>query len=275
MATALDPTHLFHAQAEILSGELQHPLNQTIQPQAYVKLPKKGGYRSERAENYRLEGVISFKSAYTQVAGNRGLKDRGWVTLVTAAVEGLNILDFVTADRVVGQVSTHHPPEGHVPSVTFLGTRFENLKIGGHHVNPVLDLEICGPPPAGDKPYFEDAGFLGRVQKQRAAISGAKNLPDWARQKYDWNSSAAQKQGEVECSLVSSVVHPGMGTSFGNVFVVPDFGRIFLAELTLNRENNEPRSYAFHLTMIRTDLGCIAHGTTQGPACTVNGQTRP
>src|SRR6267378_6453339 len=211
MATALEPTHLFHAQAEILSGELQHPLNQTIQPQAYVKLPEEGGYRSERAENYRLEGVLSFKSAYTQVAGNRSLKgdgDKGWVTLVTSVVEGLNILDVVTADRVVGQASTHHPFKGHVPAITFLGTRFENLKINGHHVNPVLDLEICGPPPAGDRPYFEDAGFLGRVQKQRAAISGAKNLPDWARQKYDWISSATKARDGVECSLVSSVVHP-------------------------------------------------------------------
>jgi hypothetical protein len=276
MASTPDRTHTFHAQAEILSGSLQHPLSQTIQPQAYVKLPEEGGYRSERAENYRLEGVISFKSAYTQVAGNRGLKDGGWVTLVTAAVEGLNILDFVTADRVVGQASTHHPDKGHVPSITFLGTRFENLKIGGHHVNPILDLEICGPPPAGDRPYFEDPGFLGRVQKQRAAIGGAKNLPDWARQKYDWNSSAAKAQDGVECSLVSSVVHPGMGTTFGNVFVVPNFGKIFLAELTVNREDKkEPHSYAFHLTMIRTELGCIAHGTTSGPSCTVNGRTVP
>jgi hypothetical protein len=279
MATAVEPTHSFHAQAEILSGQLQHPLNQTIQPQAYVKLPEEGGYRSERAENYRLEGVLSFKSAYTQVAGNRSLKgdgDKGWVTLVTSVVEGLNILDVITADRVVGQASTHHPFKGHVPAITFLGTRFENLKINGHHVNPVLDLEICGPPPTGDKPYFEDPAFLGRVQKQRTAISGSKNLPDWARQKYDWSSSAAQKQGEVECSLVSSVVHPGMGTSFGNVFVVPDFGKIFLAELTLNRENkNEPHSYAFNLTMIRIELGCIAHGTTRSVNLSANGVTKP
>ena len=113
------------------------------------------------------------------------------------------------------------------------------------------------------------------MQKQRAAISGAKNLPDWARQKYDWNSSAAQKQGEVECSLVSSAVHPGMGTSFGNVFEVPNFGRIFLAELTVTRENEDPRSHAFHLTMIRTELGCIAHGTSTTINFSVNGKTVP
>lgn len=274
MASESEPTHLFHAEAQVLDGELQNPLKQTIQPQAYVKLPEEGGYRSERAENYRLEGVLSFKSAYTQVAGNRSIKDRGWVTLVTAVVESLNILDFVTADRVVGQVSTHHPPKGHVPSVTFLGTRFENLKIGGHHVNPILNLEICGPPPAGDKPYFEDLGFLGRVQKQREVITGADNVPDWARKKYDWNSSAAKK-GEVECSLVSSAVHPGLGTTFGHVFDVPDFGKIFLAELTVNRETDDPRSHAFHLTMIRTEMGCIAHGTGTSVNMTVNGKTVP
>jgi hypothetical protein len=60
------------------------------------------------------------------------------------------------------------------------------------------------------------------------------------------------------------------------VFVVPDFGKIFLAELTLNREDkNEPHSYAFHLTMIRTELGCIAHGTTRSVNLSANGVTKP
>ncbi len=116
MATQVERYHHFHAEADILSAELQRPLQQNIKPQAFVKLPEEGGYLSQRAENFRLEGVISFHSAYTQVAGNKSLKPgHGWTTLVTSVVEGLNVLDVVTADRVVAQISTDHPLTGYVP----------------------------------------------------------------------------------------------------------------------------------------------------------------
>src|SRR5260221_9555423 len=103
-------THTFHAEASVLEAQLRRPLQQEVLPQAYVKLPFHGGYLSERAENYRLEGVISFESAYTQVAGNPSPKPgHGWVTLATSAIEGLNILDVVTPDRLGAQISTEHP----------------------------------------------------------------------------------------------------------------------------------------------------------------------
>ena len=69
-----DRTHTFHAEATILSGDLKHPLKQQIKPQTNVKLSAEGGYLSEHAEPYRLEGVISFSKAYTQVSGHRDSK---------------------------------------------------------------------------------------------------------------------------------------------------------------------------------------------------------
>jgi hypothetical protein len=141
-------THDYHAEATILSGHLRLPLAEEIRPQALANLPKEGGYFSQRAEAYRLESVISFRSAYTQVAGNRSTKaGQGWTTLTTTAIEGLNVLDVVTADRIVGQTITEHPLEGYVPTVSFLGTRFENLRIAGHPVDLDLDLDILGAKP--------------------------------------------------------------------------------------------------------------------------------
>src|SRR4051812_5141274 len=82
---AIERKHTYHAEADVLSAKLERPLQAEVRPQAYVKLPEHGGYFSERAENFRLESVISFRSAYTQVAGNRSEKEgRGWVTLATA-----------------------------------------------------------------------------------------------------------------------------------------------------------------------------------------------
>src|SRR6185312_381499 len=115
-------THYYFAEANAVSATLQTPLQAAVRPQAYLKLPDNGGYFSERAEKFRFEGVISVDSAYTQTAGYVNDKpDGGWVTLVTAVVEQLNVLDVVTADRVVAQISVEHPLTGYVPSVTFLG----------------------------------------------------------------------------------------------------------------------------------------------------------
>jgi hypothetical protein len=230
-----------------------------------------------------LEGVISFHSAYTQVAGNKSLKPgHGWTTLVTSVVEGLNVLDVVTADRVVAQISTDHPLTGYVPSVTFLGTRFENLKIAGHHITPELGLGICEPKPPNDTPYIEDSAFLDRVAQQYAGINRSKNLPDLDGKKYDkglldlakikqQDEKAKKGQGErakVECSLVNSVGQALPGSAFGHVIVVPDFGKIFLAELEVDLDS-------FHLTMIRLDMGCVAHGTSSIVKGVVNGNTKP
>jgi hypothetical protein len=286
MAGGQPRKHHFHGEAEVLNAQLQLPLLQDVKSQAYVKLPDEGGYRSEQAHNYRLEGVLSFREAYTQVAGNRSVKDgRGWITLVTSVVIGLNVLDVVTADRVVAQMSTEHPLEGYVPTVTFLGTRFENLRIGGHEVDPTLNLGICGPKPANDGLYILDPSFLGRVSHQYAAINKAKGVPAVVQQRYNTAlldpvriqkaqaeaAAAANKQvvkPKIECSLVDSAASTASGTAFGHIIVVPGFGTVSLAELTVEDDS-------FHLTMINLDLGCLADGKAKMCNTIVNGKTVP
>jgi len=154
MSEATGRTHHYHAEASVLGGHLRLPLCQEIKPQAHVKLSSEGGYISQRAENYRLEAVISFRSAYTHVAGNRSSKPgEGWTTLTSSVIEGLNILDVITADRIVGQTITNHPLVGYVPSISFLGTRFENLRIAGNPVELDLNHDIFGPRADDDAPY--------------------------------------------------------------------------------------------------------------------------
>jgi len=283
MANGQPRTHHFTGVAEVLSAQLQLPLLQDVNPQAYVTLPDQGGYLSEQAQNYRLEGVLSFQTAYTQVAGSLGIKSgHGWTTVVTSVVTGLNVLDVVTADRVVAQVSTEHPLDGYVPSVTFLGTRFENLRIGGQDVNPVLNLGICGATPANDGLYILDPSFLGRVSQQYTQINSASGVPAALQQRYDaallnpvtiqaQMQAAANGQGDkpaIECSLVDGVASDVTGAAFGHVIVVPGFGTVSLAELAVDDDS-------FHLTMISLDLGCLADGKAKICDVIVNGHTVP
>lgn len=201
------------------------------------------------------------------VAGTRSSKvGYGWVTLATAVVTGLNIHDVVTSDLVFAQVSTEHPLEGYVPSVTFLGTRFENLRIAGRAIEPVFDLGVCGPKPEGDKHYLQDSEFMGRVSQQHKRISNLPGLPDSVRQDYH-ESAAVGQAGKVECSLVTGVEHTLPGTSFGHIVEVPGFGKVSLAKLTVDR--------AFHLNMVHVDAGSPGIQPLTVPHVGSNGSTQP
>jgi hypothetical protein len=282
MANGKKRVHYYHAEAGVLRAQLQRPLQQEIKPQAFVKLHDKPGYLSERAENYRLEGIISFKSAYTHVSGHESLKEhKRWVTLSTSVVEGLNIFEVVTADRIVGQISTEHPRDEEVPHVTFLGTRFENLKIAGHEVHTTLNLNICGPKPADDALYVEDQAFLNNASKHQERVSRANfsgdmhskyavNLPALADLREQWNvylkdESGAVKKPEaaVETSLVTELRVDGW-KSGGHVIEVPEFGRIFLAELRVDCNS-------FSLAMLRFEMGCVGNGNGTAGTNVVNG----
>jgi hypothetical protein len=273
--------HTYYAEANVLSADLKQPLEEEIKARAYVKLPKDGTYQFKKADPFRFEGIVSFQSGYTQVAGHPSSKIDGFTTLATSVLEGLNVLDVVTADRVVAQISTVHPiyDEGQVPSVTFLGTRFENLRIGGHKIEVARNLDILGPKPAGDKSYFDDDGVRSRVTAQYNSIATAKNLPEWASEAYPQGRAALNGGGELDCSVVDGITG-APGTSFGHVIDLPHFGKIFLGELKVEREMGNPNkgtldTYKFHLTMIRLDMGCLAKGSAKIVALDANGKGQP
>ena len=270
---ASDPVHFYHADAYVLKADLKQPVSSDIQPQALVELPVNGTYTFQRAEPFKLFGVLSYKSGYSQVAGHPSTKGHGFTTLATSVAEDLNVLDVVTADRVVGQISTEHPIDGEVPSVTFLGTRFVNLRIGGHKVELDQDVHILGPKPAKDKSYFDEPEVLARMSRQYTNIRKSKGLPDWAAEQFRWDKGAA-KNGTASCSLVNKV-SGAPGTSFGHVIDLPHFGKIFLGELTVTRQppktRDENETYHFQLKMIRLEMGCIATGSTTVVALDANG----
>jgi hypothetical protein len=281
MSDVKERTHTYNAEATVLSGHLQLPLAQKIEPQAHSKLAEAGGYFNQRSDGYRLESVVSFSSAYSHVSGNRSLKPgEGWHTMTTTVVEGLNVMEVLTADRVVGQIITEHPLEGYVPSISFLGTHFENLRINGQPVELDLNPDIFGSKPADDAPYTKDKGFLGRVSSQYERIRKHKDLPTELQERYNLFSSTLGASEAVECSLVNQANGGFPGKSFGHVIKVPGFGTITLAKLTVKHEEahektKAPMKTTFNLTMIDLKLGCVICGDIPIGGGTSNGGTHP
>jgi len=314
----LEESHIYHAEATIFSGHLEHPIKQTIEPYGRVVLEntRRETLITQSVGETDIEGLISFKRGHTRVVGTQvkhktdifGNDHAGWVTLSTAVLEGFNVVDIITADRVVAQVSTEHPMvEGHVPTVTFLGSRFENFRIGGVPVEVELDLGICGSKPKGDRPYIEDADFLDRVERQLEHAADTKGLPETLEKQYDAKIAyiddlkrrangdpklARNGYSKLQCSLIKSIGPipiPGVRT-FGNLIFIPNFGTVALAELEVgigpshgngfSHEQDDPSgkpsdSNYFTLNMFDLKLGCPVGGGGSGPGVSGNGGTRP
>jgi hypothetical protein len=289
MAEVTERKHFYFAEATALSGDLHLPLRQEIKPQAFAKLSEEGGYLAQREREYRLESVLTYGSAYTQVTGNRDVKaGHGWGTVVTSVVEKLNLLDVVTADRVVAQISSEHPLEGYTPSYTFLGTRFENLRIAGHEVKLDLDLDLFADKAENDAPYTKSPGFVSRVTQQHARIrahqKGLENPLTELLERYNLvpesfeNSSGDEES--VECSLVNKAEGTFPGCTYGHVIEVPNFGTIYLATVHLKHSDRQegtgiPKKSEVHLKMIDARMGCIAAGSVTAGSSRTNGVTRP
>ncbi|MGA2352459.1 MAG: hypothetical protein ABSF70_18640 [Terracidiphilus sp.] len=277
MSEVNERKHTFNAEAMVLSGKLELPVSQPIEPQTHSKLDPAGGYFTQRSDGYRLESIISYSAAYSHVAGVKSKKPgEGHTTLTTTVLEGLNVLEVVTADRVVGQTITDHPLEGYLPSISFLGTRFDNLRIAGFPVQLEFDYDIFGQRPIDDLPYASNPGVVSRVSRQYDRILQNKNLSTAVKSYYNQLSSTLGAPEKIECSLVNRVAGLFPGTVSGNVITIPGFGVITLAKLTVRHEDpigdtKVHKKTTFNLTMIDLKLGCAAEGNVPVGDGTSNG----
>ncbi len=294
-ASPVKPSHKYHAEAHVLSGHLQRPIEQKIERHAPVTLhDQRGGHLTRFTEDVSIEGLITFTKGQTRVSGARSLKHNGWITLSTSVLEGLNVFEIITADRLVSQVSTDHPYEnGHVPHVTFLGTQFTNFQVGGFPVTLTLNLGICGERrPASGRSYLQDPEFLGRVKEQTEVIAGDPELPKELKDQYDKklvyineliSTADSEYRGchkSITCSLVQSIGDipiPGVQI-FGHVLLIPEFGMVSLGEVEVGETEGEdpkkPNPY-FELTVVKMKLGCVGHGEASAGTTKANGQTKP
>ena len=127
------------------------------------------------------------------------------MTLSTSVVENLNILNVVTADRVVAQVSTEHPREGYIPTITFLGSQFVNLRLAGQLVEVELDWDILANYPGGRTPVTDHKDFCDCLTKRLALIRESASAPADLKKDYEKNSTPLDGGGVKRRSLAGEV----------------------------------------------------------------------
>jgi len=276
--------HYFHAYADAFGGRLEQPFEQVLPVLAPSSLPVVGGYASARQENFRIGELISIDRAYTQVSGSV-TRTGSFLTLVTAVIEGVNIDNVFFADRIAMQLSTDHPAEGYFPRVSFVGTEFRHLRLGGCELEPILNLDLCsdGNPwkyPTTSCLYNQRFRLYAQAQSKQLGELSA-NLPSPGGGFFDRfrelhsdeginSNPRIEERGNILCSVVEGIEVKGRcpGTTVGHVIEIPEFGKIFLGELIVDHGS-------FDLTMIRLDMGCPTAGSSSGGHGGANGTSMP
>jgi hypothetical protein len=238
------PTFHYHGEGHAFSGRLTRPIAQQIEVLAGASLPLSGGHGRAHAENFQIDQLVSVKKAYSHVSGTQG-EDKMHNSHTTVVLEGLNILEMVTADRVVARLTSEHDPkerEGHIIAV---GTKFENLLVAGCPVEVEFDHEL----------FLKNKTYAA-LSKNVAALKKSGRM-------------AEESNGVILCSLVKTlkIDCPGV-TVQGHVITVEHFGKIFVGEVLA-----EPGFK--RLSMMRLQLGSPHEGLLNTAEASINGEPWP
>jgi hypothetical protein len=239
--------HSFHyrACAHAFSANFTRPFQQNLEIQAPISLPTIGGHGHSSVENFRFREFVSFKRAYTHVSGSQA-EDGSYNTLVIASVEGLNILDVVTADRVVARIRSKHFKDAAEGEISLAGSKFENLKISCCPVKVDLDFDLFE-----QILTFEKAKTsIDKIRRISSAPRGGDHTPI---------ACTCIRELKVEC--------PGMKPE-RHGFHVDGFGNIFLGEVMIKHGEKT-------LTMIRLELGSAVAGSGTVVEASSNGSPYP
>jgi hypothetical protein len=253
-------TFHYHASAHALSGQFWRPFQRVIEVQAPSTLPSIGGVGNSRVDNFRLDNLVSFKAGYTHVMGSemeikdaQGRSRIAHTTQVTSTVEGLNILDVITADRIVGRLTSVHDAEdreaGGEARIILIGSRFENFRVAGceayvHLHRDLLTLDTF----LAIRKLPENHELWGLAGETVKAIDSEARI----------EKKPPEAHGALLCSLVKDVKFkcldegqdtcPGVKRHGRHRFHVRDFGNVFLGEVLFQHGQKT-------LTMLRVELG--------------------
>ena len=237
------PFH-FHAEAHAFSAGFIRPTVVPVAAQAPVSLPSIGGHAHSRVENFRQNGLVRFTLAESHVSGS-WQNNKIVTTHATTVIEGLNILDYILADRIVARLTSEHhvgEKEGHFIA---LGTVFEGLRIGGHEATVTLRHDLMV-----ESETFDDL-------KKRLA-------------KDEEPEKITVVNDEVAlCSLAENIDldFPGVSKR-GHIIHIKHFGEIAIAELFAAYGTRT-------LTMLRLNLGSPNSVTGTVGEATTDGQPMP
>jgi hypothetical protein len=281
--------HFYHASAYGLAGELIRPVRHTIPTQSATVLGVGGGRGSQRIENFRFDGLISFDAAYVEVGGSFDPCHNRHTTFAHSVIENLNIADVVKADKVVARMAVYSPKvdnPGGENSFDITGSHFENLRVAGHKLDVKLathrfnvlhtyaELEDAYKKKSADdilcRSKLSQQPNLRALEGDYHALAGLADLAD------EWKKRSKNRVGGKEmywCSAANNLENEAVlkGTEltvFGCFICIPKFGIVRLAEVVVYKNLRL-------LNMVRVQMCSSGEGSIGGGGTGGNGGPVP
>jgi hypothetical protein len=267
---------MYQASAYSVAAEFERPKKHSLSPQASVLLAGHGGHGSNRASAYSVDGLISFKNAYSEVGGSFDDCHDMHTTHAWSVIEGLNVADMLTADRIVSRMAVYHSAANNSEaSYDITGSYFENLRIAGHPVDVKLathvfhDHDTYSKVAKSHRDGKTDEWLVGSKLNQLKdnqleeledtyhALSGMSGLvKEWKKPK------RPQDRGSYWFSPANHLDwNKQVGSSeiqgFGSIICIPKFGVVRLAEMVVHHHSRT-------LTMFRVQMCSSGHGGAGG-----------
>lgn len=271
--------HMYNASAYSVSAEFERPKKHSMAPQASVVLAGHGGHGSSRASAYNVDGLISFKNAYSEVGGSFDDCHGLHTTHAWSVVEGLNVADMLTADRVVARMAVYHSSHGSEATYDITGSYFENLRIAGYPIEVKLATHVFHDHDTYSKvakahharktDEWLVGGKLTKLKsnelteledKYHALIGMSEVVKEWKKstRPADRGSYWFSPANNLEWKPSSEIL------DFGSIICIPKFGVIRLAEMVVHRHSRT-------LRMFRVQMCSSGHGTSEGGTTTGGG----
>jgi len=244
----------FDACSQALTAHFTRPADHHIDALASSSLCSTGGHSTARVNKFSDGKFISFAAGYTEVSAGYEDDEASNDTQATATVEGLNILNVVTADLVVASTYSEHPTHASEGSVSMAGCQLENLRILGQPVKMELNFSLFD----GIQTFKQaQEAYLQKGEFWQIAKDPFQTGQDLPPQK---------ETGAFLCSLIKGGIQvdaPGVQTA-GHTIVIPNFGTIYLAEMMISHAQRTFSMIRFNLDAAVIASGSVACGTTNG-----------
>ncbi|HWZ44423.1 MAG TPA: hypothetical protein VNW97_13175 [Candidatus Saccharimonadales bacterium] len=277
--------YIYQSSAYGIAGEFYRPSRQSLPMHGAAILPVTGGLSSQRTAGFSLDGLVSFESVFVEVGGSYDQCHDTQTSYSYSVIEGLNIADVLTADRVVSRLMVYSPEEDHGGEHTFdiTGSHFDNLKICGNHIDVKLDTGAFHELNSHSK--FHDAyknkkadelllfnRLCGLKDEQLAELEETYHaLHGLTGMVKTWRADQAREpKDRYICSAVSHLdlkSYAGQNSElqgYGAVICIPKFGVIRLGEMVVYKHSRS-------LTMFTVQMCSVSSGSLSGAYASTGG----
>jgi hypothetical protein len=235
-----------------------------------------------------VDGLVSYKEAYSEVGGSYDDCHGIHTTHAWSVLEGVNVADMLTADRVVSRMAIYYPADhSSETSYDITGSYFENLRIAGHKVEVKLATQVFHEQDTYKKvadahqkrtsdQWLQGSGLVKLSEKQLQAVEDEYHaLTGMSKMVEEWKKKGNRPadRGSYRLSVANDLdlkkqIGPTELEGYGSIICIPKFGVIRLAEMVVHKHSRA-------LRMFRVQMCSSGHGGADGGSTGGSGGTAP